>query len=373
MTHDNQNELQETESVSTSRRNLFRTGGLVAAAGLAGGLATQGVQALPNCETVAEAKYYPLDSFTGDVSVAGQTIVITGGSRGIGLATGLALQAKGANVIGTSRTPGNYPTHPFTLLQLDIADPASVGAFPGTVMAETGGSIGALINNAGRFVFGTPIPFPPIDPVVWHAQTAISMATLHLGHIGVTNGLMGMVQPGGAIMFTVSITGYSVGGTDIGEANGQSFLSAYYSGKRALLAYANNLRGFLRTASIPIRVATVNPFAVNTDLAAYGVPIVLEEVNPVSGVPLNPVLNQVLQGVQSFLANGLPPSMVADTYCQLLEMGEPTPNVVVASPEEPFATQGGNELLFEASLAENLEAAAGFGSAHTDNGNGKGK
>ncbi len=185
------------------------------------------------------------------------------------------------------------------------------------------------------------------------------MATLYLGHIGVTNGLLGIINPGGAVMFTVSIVGYAVGGTEIGEASGQSFLSPYYSGKRALLAYANNLRGFLRTAGFPIRVATVNPAAINTQLADFGVPIVLEAVDG-AGVPVNPTLVQVMQGTQQFLGGGLPPEMVAETYCQLLETSAPTPNVVVASPEEPLATQGANEIILAAGLAENEESAAGF-------------
>ena len=365
------------DEVTTSRRRLFRMGGALAAAGLAGGLAAPQAEAEAAWKTVVAPKYYPLDDFTGDVTVAGTTVVITGASRGIGLATGLALQARGANVIGTSRTPANYPGHPFPLLQLDVADPASVAAFPVAVLTATGGAnIDALLNNAGRFVFGTPVPFPPIDPVFYHQQIALSMATLYLGHITVTNSLLGVINPGGAVMFTTSIAAYSVGGTEIGESAGQSFLSPYYSGKRALLAYANNLRGFVRTAGLPIRVATVNPFAIDTPLAAYGNPIVLEPVDG-SGVPFNPLLDQVQQGTQLFLANGLPAEFVAETYAQLLEMSEPTPNVVVASPEEPFATQGGNELLLAGALAENAESAAGFASVQEErraaNGKGRGR
>ena len=41
-------------------------------------------------------------------------------------------------------------------------------------------------------------------------------------------------------------------------------------------------------------------------------------------------------------------------------MSEPTPNVVVASPDEPLATQGGNPIIFPVALAENAESAAGF-------------
>ena len=300
-----QDPATEERAVDTSRRNLLSAGGFAAAAGLAGAFTAPLATARPECQTVVAPVYFPTDSHAGDVVIAGQTVLITGASTGIGLATGEALLAKGAVVIGTSRYPDDYPGHPFPLIELDITDPVSVAGLSGRVLAATGGAgIDALINNAGRFVFGTPVPIPPIDPIFWTEQNILSMATLHFGHIGVTNSMLSLLNPGGAVMFTVSITGYSVGGTDIGEANGQSFLSPYYSGKRALLAYANNLRGFFKTAGLPYRVATVNPFGVNTPLADYGKPIVLEATDA-SGIPLNPNLDLVLQGTQLFLA-GLP-------------------------------------------------------------------
>ena len=76
-------------------------------------------------------------------------------------------------------------------------------------------------------------------------------------------------------------------------------------------------------------MATVNPFAINTELADFGVPIVLEAVDG-AGVPFNPTLAQVMQGNQQFLGGGLPPEMVAESYCQLLETSAPTPNVTQA-------------------------------------------
>ena len=60
------------------------------------------------------------------------------------------------------------------------------------------------------------------------------------------------------------------------------------------------------------------------------------------------------------LANALPPSMVGETYAQLLQMVEPELNVVMGSPDEPLATQGANSFVEGGLLAENRVSAPPF-------------
>ena len=363
----NKDNIFDDTRVNSSRRRLLAAGGVIAAASLASAIPVQAAKKNPPpMETQMFPKFYPLADFQPEVSVAGKFIVITGASRGIGRATGEALLAAGASVIGTSRDARAVVGSPFPLLDLDITSPASIAAFVAALQAHGNypGSIDALINNAGRFVFGTPTPIDPTLVDYFNSQVDLAMDTLYGGHVRVTNALLGSMSAGGSIMFTTSVAAYGVGGTEIGEALGQSFLSPYYSGKRALLAYANNLRGFMRTANTGIRVATVNPFAINTPLAEGTNPIALEPVDPVTGNSLiNPTLNLVLDGTRALLANGLPASDVADTYVQLLQMNEPTPNVAVGSDQEPKATQGANELLLAGALEENQESAATLGCA----------
>ena len=55
-----------------------------------------------------------------------KTVLITGGSKGIGLATGLFLAEQGFRVFGTSRTPEKIENHPFELLPLDVTDGDSI-------------------------------------------------------------------------------------------------------------------------------------------------------------------------------------------------------------------------------------------------------
>jgi hypothetical protein len=70
--------------------------------------------------------------------------------------------------------------------------------------------------------------------------------------------------------------------------------------------------------------------------------------------------NDGVTKLRALLANGLPPHLVGDAYGQLLRMADPEPNVVVASPREPFATEGVNDFLESQLIAENGISAVPF-------------
>ncbi|MDH5676646.1 MAG: SDR family NAD(P)-dependent oxidoreductase [Myxococcales bacterium] len=300
-----------------------------------------------------------------EISLGGKVAVITGASRGIGLATGRALQAQGVTVIGTSRLPAYYSGHPFPLLTLDVADPASVDAFASQLVAMLDGrSIDILINNAGRLVVGTAIPIAPQLAPLFESQAQLAMETLHVGHVRVTNRLLPLMSQSdySRLLFTASVAGTLTGGSDLSEANGISFLSTYNSGKRALLAYANSLGMFLKVSGSPIQVSTVNPMFIRTTLADRLNPIFLEPVDT-EGNSQNPYLQAFLDAMRAITAAALPASFVAETYAQLLQMNAPLPNVVTGSTLEPYASQCGSALIESVWLAENAQAPAPLGPA----------
>src|SRR5678815_5214232 len=82
-----------------------------------------------------------------------KTVLITGASRGIGLATATLLTQCGYKVFGTSRQPQSTTPNGFTLLQLDVRDESSVQRCVEAVIAQTG-NIDVLINNAGHSLSG---------------------------------------------------------------------------------------------------------------------------------------------------------------------------------------------------------------------------
>jgi len=69
-------------------------------------------------------------------------ILLTGSSRGIGAATFDALTAAGATVIGHGTRSG---------IAADFADPAAPQALWDAALAQAGGTIDVLVNNAGVF------------------------------------------------------------------------------------------------------------------------------------------------------------------------------------------------------------------------------
>jgi NAD(P)-dependent dehydrogenase (short-subunit alcohol dehydrogenase family) len=80
-----------------------------------------------------------------------ETIVITGASRGIGLALTAELARAGKRVIAACRAPGRAPAlavlaGDVDVRELDVVDEASVARFAASLAGET---VDVLVNNAG--------------------------------------------------------------------------------------------------------------------------------------------------------------------------------------------------------------------------------
>ncbi|MEM8699672.1 MAG: SDR family oxidoreductase, partial [Pseudomonadota bacterium] len=88
------------------------------------------------------------------------TILITGASQGIGLATAKAFAAAGWRIVLAARNTEKIAAHAADLgaigVPTDVADPASVAALFERI-AETHGRLDAVFNNAG-------VNVPPSDP-----------------------------------------------------------------------------------------------------------------------------------------------------------------------------------------------------------------
>src|SRR5919108_992712 len=81
-----------------------------------------------------------------DLELSGRVAVVTGGSKGIGLAVVRGLVDEGARVVYASRTPA--PVDGALHVPADLTDPDA----PATVIAaavEAFGGIDILVNNAG--------------------------------------------------------------------------------------------------------------------------------------------------------------------------------------------------------------------------------
>ncbi len=348
-------------NASLGRRDLLKAPLALAAGALVLGGASE-AHAAKKSKISIDPRYYPRKNFKPDLNLAGKLAVITGASRGIGRAIGETLVDLGVDVIGTSRNPGGVPDPPdFPLLALDLADPGSVLGFVGELASHPlfleHGQVDILVNNAARIPIGRIAP-QPADFAFYLAERDLGMRTMYFGHVMVTNAVLPLMPQQGysRIIFTVSIAGYITAALlPVG-----SFVDVYTSAKAALRGYANNLDSALQLAGSSIRVSTVNPYFVSTLGLTHPNPIYTQPVNDDGLSDSDSVFNQAITYLRGLQANGLPPSMVGETYAQLLRMAEPEQNVVVASPKKPFSEQGANDLLEPELLAENLISAVPF-------------
>jgi NAD(P)-dependent dehydrogenase (short-subunit alcohol dehydrogenase family) len=94
------------------------------------------------------------------------SILLTGSSRGIGAAILDTLTAAGATVIGHGTRSG---------IPADFADPAAPQALWDAALAQAGGAIDVLVNNAGVFE-ASPLDRPHDDWVAdWERTMRVNL------------------------------------------------------------------------------------------------------------------------------------------------------------------------------------------------------
>jgi len=186
----------------------------------------------------------------------GQVSLVTGATRGIGLAIACALAAEGCNLVVTGRNEAGLKRIGRELARAkvnilaqpcDVRAPHSVDALFRRVRGEFG-RLDILINNAG---IGHPnltvdkLPFP-----MWKDVLATNLDGMFL----ITQAALAIMKPGGTIVNNLSISAHRV---FAGSA-------AYNASKHAALGLTNTLREELRPRRI--RVIGLLPGATDTDI-----------------------------------------------------------------------------------------------------------
>jgi NAD(P)-dependent dehydrogenase (short-subunit alcohol dehydrogenase family) len=181
---------------------------------------------------------------------SGRTVLITGASSGIGLATAREFRDRGWKVYGTARTsdaiPGNDRVDGVTYLPLDLCKRSSIDAF-----AEAVPRIDVLINNAG---IGQAGAFED-QPVL--AEENLFQVNV-FGPLAITRACLPAMraQQHGTIVFVGSlIADFPV-----------PFQSGYAATKLALWGYVQSLRHELGPRGI--RTILVQPGYIRTGIAA---------------------------------------------------------------------------------------------------------
>src|SRR5688572_16759990 len=185
-----------------------------------------------------------------------QTIVITGASSGIGLATARMAAARGARVLLTSRNEHDLRRLTQEICArggraafavADVGDPEAVEDVARAALREFGG-IDTWVNNAGVSIYGelTEVPLADkrrlFETNFWGVVHGCRTAVKHLR------------QRGGAIVNIGSIV----------SDRAIPLQGIYSASKHAVLGYTDALRMELEHGRVPIAVSLVKPSAIDT-------------------------------------------------------------------------------------------------------------
>ncbi|MFE4467215.1 SDR family NAD(P)-dependent oxidoreductase [Leifsonia sp. NPDC056824] len=188
-----------------------------------------------------------------DLRLTDTHAVVTGASRGIGLAAARALLDEGATVVGVARTPtdesraleaaAGFRFHP-----ADLSDPDGIVRLRDELTGE-GGRVDILVNNVGS---APPRPggFASITDDDWLRTYELNA----LAAVRVTRALLDLIPDGGAIVNVVSENAILA----------DPLVMDYSAAKAALLSFTKSLSKELGPRGI--RVNSVSPGPVATAL-----------------------------------------------------------------------------------------------------------
>lgn len=195
-----------------------------------------------------------------DCAFAGQHVLVTGASRGIGWAIAQAFAARGARLSLVGRDAGlleqrraslnvlGGPGH--TAFAADLTDPdAATGMVRHAIAAH--GPIDILVNNAG---YGASQPFAKMTAEHWNQMLAVNLSSV----FHVTRAAIGDMLPRrrGRIINVASTAGLT----------GYAYVAAYVAAKHGVVGLTRALAREYATAGITVNA--VCPGYVDTDMTA---------------------------------------------------------------------------------------------------------
>jgi NAD(P)-dependent dehydrogenase (short-subunit alcohol dehydrogenase family) len=188
-----------------------------------------------------------------DLGLKGRSALVTGASKGIGLAIARQLAAEGCNVILVARTAGDLESARAAIVResgasvetkpMDLSSGADVRA-----LASQFPDIDILVNNAGAIPRGR---IDEIDEACWRAAWDLKV----FGYINMTREYFSrMKQRGSGVIINVIGTG--------GEKPSANYIVGA-AGNASLMAFTRALGG--ASLAHGVRVVAINPGAVETD------------------------------------------------------------------------------------------------------------
>src|SRR5205809_4570520 len=230
------------------------------------------------------------------------SVLITGTSSGIGMATALAFGRAGHKVAATMRNPQRAPELaritaqeklPITISAMDVDSDASVKEGIGRIVKE-GGPVDVLVNNAGIERSGSVEELPL-------AEFRAVMETNYFGVIRCVQALAPHMRKrrSGCIINVSSVAGRLT----------SSPLSSYMASKWALEALSEALAGEMKMFNV--RVAIVEPGIIDTAMA--------RRIGVAPSHSHYPQQARFASLFEASLQNPVPPTLVADKILEVAE------------------------------------------------------
>ena len=249
-----------------------------------------------------------------------RTILITGCSSGIGLASAKALKARGWRVLATARQ-----THDMQRLEqevgveaifLELSQPASVEACVDTAITLTGGQIDALFNNAAYAQAGA---IEDLSADLLRRQMEVNVVGAH----ELTRRVLPLMRQrnSGRIVQCSSVLGLV----------SARFRGAYCASKFALEALTDSLR--MELSDTDIKVSLIEPGPIRTNFIASALENFKATVD-IDGSPYREFYQARLAemergGQQAFK---LEPDAVVEKLIHAVESPRPKPRYFVTTP-----------------------------------------
>ncbi len=244
-----------------------------------------------------------------------KTVLITGGSSGIGKSIGLYLVAKGYTVYGTTRSltrHTNFTSYP--LLEMDVRNLESVRKAIAKLLQKEG-RIDVLINNAGVGITG-PIEETP------HQEILGAFDTNFNGPLHVIKAVLPQMrkQKAGLIINITSLAGYM----------GLPYRGIYSATKSALEVITEALRMEVKDFGVHIANLAPGDFATNIAAGRYHSPVV-------ENSPYNEAYSSTLQQINQGVNSGEDPIIVAKAVLKIITSKRPRVHYKVGTFTQRFS------------------------------------